>query len=141
MEFTIEQKESITINGGYECEVALKTGGKEKIKIRQLSLNLMPKMAATLQDESALIELYCYKDKGWSETVTVESASEIADLGLTINSPFFLAWSKRQATLSELVNPGSTARIKTQLETAIRNISLSAGSPLPAAASSDSTRG
>jgi hypothetical protein len=91
--------ELITIAGGVELEVTHLDGSKETIKVRQIPVSQIQQFAFAISwgNESAAIELYCDKPKAWTDTLSFESASAIADKGQEINLPFFEAWSRRQA--------------------------------------------
>lgn len=104
-----QKQELITIAGGVELEVAFQNNGaKEIVKVRQIPISKIQAFIFSMTDESAAIELYCDKPKGWADTLTVESASAIADKGQELNLPFFAAWFKRQMKWRESQQPGST---------------------------------
>jgi hypothetical protein len=104
-----QQQELITIAGGVEMEVAYQNNGdKEKVKVRQIPISKIQNFIFAMGNESEAIELYCDKPKGWADTLSVESASAIADKGQELNLPFFKAWFRRQMKWRESQQPGTT---------------------------------
>jgi hypothetical protein len=98
MEADKTAQELITIAGGVDLEVAYRDNrSREIIKVRQIPISKIQEFMLTLGNESRTIEIYCDKPEGWGDTLSMESASEIADKGQEINLPFFDAWWKRQA--------------------------------------------
>jgi len=93
--------ELITVAGGVELEVKFQSdNGTERfemVKVRQIPISKIPTFLLAMGDEAATIELYCDKPKGWADTLSVESANEIADKGQELNLPFLNAWWRRQA--------------------------------------------
>ena len=109
-----------TLFGGIELEVSLVAGGTEKVFVRQIPVRLMPQMLANLEDENRLVELFCDKPDGWSDSITPESFEKVVLEGERLNSDFFSRWVHRRLTRQEKVMPGITERLA-------RN----AGLPLP----------
>src|SRR5262245_6490183 len=103
------QQELITIAGGIEMEVFYQNNGhKETVKVRQIPVSKVHTFVFALGNEAEAIELYCDKPKGWADTLSMESASAIADKGQELNLPFFEAWFRRQMKWRESQNPGAT---------------------------------
>ena len=100
-----------TLFGGAELEVALTAGGKEKAFIRQLPVRLMPQMLASLEDENRLVELFCDKPEGWSDTLDPESFEKVVTEGERLNADFFSRWVQRRLTRQERVMPGITEKL------------------------------
>jgi hypothetical protein len=126
-----QQQELITIAGGVEMEVAYQNNGdKETVKVRQIPISKIQSFIFAMGNESEAIELYCDKPKGWADTLSVESASAIADKGQELNLPFFAAWFRRQMKWRESQQPGSTITGDTEKPAAV-SASASASSPLP----------
>ena len=100
-----------TLFGGAELEVALTAGGKEKAFIRQLPVRLMPQMLACLEDENRLVELFCDKPEGWSDTLDPESFEKVVTEGERLNADFFSRWVQRRLTRQERVMPGITEKL------------------------------
>jgi hypothetical protein len=124
------EDELVTITGGIEIEithlpaVAGRDGPvgeadsfphKETVKVRQIPISKIQQFALALGNEAELIELYCDKPKGWADTLTVESASAVADKGQEINLPLFAAWFRRQAKWRESQTPGAIAELEKKL--------------------------
>ena len=128
-----QQQELITIAGGVEMEVSYQNNGdKETVKVRQIPISKIQNFIFVMANESEAIELYCDKPKGWADTLSVESASAIADKGQELNMPFFAAWFRRQMKWRESQQPGSTTTGDTEEnKPAAVSQSASASSPLP----------
>jgi hypothetical protein len=102
-------QELITIAGGVEMEVSFQNNGSsERVKIRQIPISQLQNFILTMGNEAAAIELYCDKPKGWADTLTMESASAVADKGQELNLPFFAAWFRRQMKWRVSQQPGGT---------------------------------
>jgi hypothetical protein len=110
MEEKIKEKdELITIAGGVEMEVSYQNNGdKETVKVRQIPISKIQDFIFAMGNEAQAIELYCDKPKGWADTLSIESASAIADKGQELNMPFFAAWFRRQMKWRESQQPGGT---------------------------------
>lgn len=92
------ESEIITIAGGVELMVSYQNNGEnEVVKVRQIPISKIPAFLLAMGNEADTIELYCDKPKGWADTLSVQSANEIADKGQEINLPFLNAWWRRQA--------------------------------------------
>ena len=113
-----------TLFGGLEIEVALAAGGTEKVFIRQIPIRQMPRMLAALEDENRLVELFCDKPEGWSDTLTVESFEKLVTEGERLNADFFSRWVQRRLTRQEKVMPGITEKLARNA-----GLTLPAGSP------------
>ncbi len=109
-----------TLFGGLELDATLISGQTERVFVRQIPIRQMPQMLAALEDENRLVELFCDKPEGWSDSVTVESFEKIVTEGERLNADFFSRWVQRRLTRQEKVMPGITEKIA-------RN----AGLPLP----------
>jgi hypothetical protein len=109
-----------TLYGGVELEVNLVAGGTEKVFVRQIPIRLMPQMMANLENENQLVELFCDRPKGWSDSITPESFEKVVQEGERMNTDFFVRWFQRRLTRQEKVMPGITEKLA-------RN----AGLPLP----------
>ncbi len=62
-------------------------------------------------DENRLVELFCDKPEGWSDTLTVESFEKVVTEGEKLNADFFSRWVQRRLTRQEKVMPGITAQL------------------------------
>lgn len=109
-----------TLFGGLELDATLISGQTEKVFVRQIPIRQMPQMLTALEDENRLVELFCDKPEGWSDTLAVESFEKIVTEGERLNADFFSRWVQRRLTRQEKVMPGITEKIA-------RN----AGLPLP----------
>ncbi len=112
------------------------SGTTELVKVCQIMLSMMPRyrFAVLNADESMMIELYCGKERGWADTLTPKSLEALADRGLEINLPFFLAWLKRQAKWEKDLQPEWMTSLQTQmaeLQTKLASVSTSSSSPSP----------
>ena len=108
--------ELVTIAGGVELEVAYQNNGnKETVKVRQIPISKIQEFFLAMGNEAQAIELYCDKPKGWADTLSVESASAIADKGQELNLPFFGAWWKRQAKWREMQTQNAIPDIEKRL--------------------------
>lgn len=126
-----QQQELITIAGGVELEVAYQNNGnKEIVKVRQIPVSKIQTFIMALANEAEAIELYCDKPKGWADTLSVESASAVADKGQELNLPFFAAWFRRQAKWRESQQQGAIAELEKKVEEMITKTSAS-GSSVP----------
>jgi hypothetical protein len=131
------QEELITIAGGVELEVAYQNNGhKEMVKVRQIPISKIQNFVFALANEAEAIELYCDKPKGWADTLSVESASAIADKGQELNLPFFAAWFRRQIRWRESQQPGAMTTGtrnagETQAKSSSPSVSGSSAPPSP----------
>jgi hypothetical protein len=100
-----------TLFGGAELEVDLVAGGTEKVFVRQIPIRLMPQMMAYLENENRLVELFCDRPKGWSDSITVESFEKVVQEGERLNTDFFVRWFQRRLTRQEKVMPGITEKL------------------------------
>jgi hypothetical protein len=95
--------EVVTVAGGVEMEVHFQNNGtSELVKVRQIPISKVQDFLMTMGNEAHSIEIYCEKPKGWADTLTLESATAIADLGQKLNRPFLRAWWRRQARWREM---------------------------------------
>ncbi len=88
----------ITLLGGTEIAVQKTDGSNETVKVLQLPIKLFPRLRACMQDEGLQVELYCGKEKGWSDSLTPESHEKVITTGEAINRDFFLRWVERLKT-------------------------------------------
>lgn len=126
-----QQQELITIAGGVELEVAYQNNGdKETVKVRQIPVSKIQTFIMALANESEAIELYCDKPKGWADTLSIESASAVADKGQELNLPFFAAWFRRQAKWRESQQSGAIAELEKKVEAMITKSASDSSPPL-----------
>jgi len=131
-------EDMVTVAGGVTLQVTYQVNGrgeepkKELVKIRQIPISKLSEFLLTLGDEAHSIELYCDKPKGWADTLSLESANEVADEGQRINRPFLNAWWRRQAKwrdMQEAWTGGRDAGKKLAPETTSASVSSAPQSP------------
>lgn len=92
-----------TLYGSVDVTATFTDGRTETVKVRQLSIRLVEKLAACRQDEAKAIELYCDKPEGWADTLTQASFTEIITKAEEINRDFFSQWLARQAARDKIL--------------------------------------
>jgi hypothetical protein len=117
-----------TLMGGKVVTVALRDGAKEEITVQQLAVAQMPRMLAVIEDEAAMVELFCSKPKGWATTLTPESHEEIVTEGERLNADFFGRWVQRQLQRRERLVPGITQAMQSTVLSNLRTGSPSSPS-------------
>jgi hypothetical protein len=110
-----------TIRGGVDLEVQLVGGGTEQVFVRQIPIRLMPQLLATLEDEPRMVELFCDRPEGWSDTLTPEAFERLVAEGERLNADFFSRWLRRRLDRQERLLPGITEQLA-------RNAGLPTGS-------------
>lgn len=125
--------ELVTALGGAEMEITYLTGGKETVKVRQVPVRHMEKYLLAIDDEPAAVELFCGREKGWSETLTEESFNAVAEKGQDINLPFFGPWLRRRMKRLEVLKPGFSTSLDSVIKSAIESASQSRASSSPPA--------
>jgi hypothetical protein len=93
------------ILGGVTIAAKLRDGSTEEVKVRQLSNRLLttawPK---ALDDQAALVELYCDRQEGWDDNLLPETHDEIIAIGGKLNFPLFARWTKDQRAMVKVMN-------------------------------------
>ena len=51
----------------------------ETVFVRQLPIRLYPRLLESIDDESALVELYCDREKGWADSLSIESVEAVVE--------------------------------------------------------------
>jgi hypothetical protein len=121
-----------TIAGGVELEVEYLDGRTERVKVRQIRPIERQRYLDCFNDDSASIELFCGKEKGWADTLTPESFDLVADKGQELNLPLFRNWYRRLKARSEAMNPGLLAKAEeTALERSLNQVLPSGNSASP----------
>jgi hypothetical protein len=105
-----------TLLGGEEIEAIRLDGKTERVKVRQLAVELYPKFLVAVGDEIAMIALYCDRDAEWVRSLTTESFNAIADKGRDLNLPFFRSWLKRGLEWTEALRPGSIEKLNRKVD-------------------------
>jgi hypothetical protein len=100
-----------TVCGGKDVEVKLGNGSSESVFVRQLPIKLMTQLLAALEDEPKMIELFCDRPAGWSDSLTPESFEALVSEGERINADFFGRWLQRRLKRQERLIPGITERL------------------------------
>jgi hypothetical protein len=128
-----QKQELITIAGGVEMEVSFQNNGdKETVKVRQIPISKIQNFIFAMSNEADAIEVYCDKPKGWADTLSIESASAVADKGQELNLPFFAAWFRRQMKWRESQQqPGTISEGREPTPAAAQSTSLASGSSVP----------
>ena len=112
-----QEKAAAMVAGGQQIEVDYKNGKRETVLVRELPIKEFPKMLHLLDDEAALIELYCERPAGWSEQLTRASHAAIVEAGAELNEADFFAWSARRTARVQRLNPEKYAEV---FQTAIK---------------------
>jgi len=92
--------------GGLDLEVGLLNGTTEKVRVRALPIRLLPSYFAVMDDEPAMVELFCERPAGWSDTLAPESFEKILVEGEALNADFFGRWLRRRMERQERLLPG-----------------------------------
>ena len=103
-----------TLMGGKELVIWRLAEGAEReetVRVRQLPIKLYPRMLECVDDEAALVELYCDQPKGWAETLSLDSFEAIVAEADKLNADFFSRWVARRLGRMERVKPGITERM------------------------------
>ena len=92
------------ILGGQDYVAKMRDGTEEPVTIRQLTVReISKKWLMVSTDEAGQVELYCGKDEGWDDKLTIESHEEIVRIGGDLNRPMIARWGeRRRADLVEL---------------------------------------
>jgi hypothetical protein len=115
-----------TLLGGTTVTVRKLDGTTEEVKILQLPISKFPEMIGAMDDEIAMVELFCGKPKGWAETLQIDDVERVVIEGERVNKGFFERWFRRKVTRAELMYPGSVEKIMT---TALNSRTSSPNSP------------
>ena len=99
------------IRGGMDLELSLVGGGTEQVFVRQIPIRLMPQLLAALEDEPRMVELFCDRPEGWSDTLTPEAFEKIVAEGERLNADFFSRWLRRRLDRQERLLPGITEQL------------------------------
>lgn len=100
------------IEGGTLISVRYRNGQTEQMKVRILPLRELPRLAACLQNEAEMAEIYCDQPAHWADALTADSVFAIVDAGERLNADFFGRYLdrllRRQAALVPGVAAGSS---------------------------------
>lgn len=93
------------LNGGVEIEVTKIDSSKERVKVRQLPIRLIPEWMANLGNEPRLIELYLNENTEFVDRIVVEHQELILEIGQKLNFPTYDRWIARmQAATGRALN-------------------------------------
>ena len=97
----------VILAGGVEIEVHHTEGETptETVKVRQLPLRRMADFGNLQANEGALIELFCNKPPNWADTLSLESAEEVVELGMRLNLDPFARWAERRLSADKQLRP------------------------------------
>lgn len=127
-----------TVLGGMEFPVKKRDGTEEIVKIAQLPIRKLQHYMLVIDDEAAQVELFCGQEKGWAETLTLESFDQIMVEGEKLNLDFMTRSAARANARREKIMPGAQDKIEKllseKLETLLPTLlqgaaSLSSNSP------------
>ena len=91
--------------GKQDVVVTLRDGTKETVSVSVLSIRKIQDYML-LQDSLAdTIELVCAKEKGWADTLTLESAFELDEIARKLNDPFLEKFIQRQMNAIAKMKP------------------------------------
>jgi len=117
-----------TLMGGKAVTVALRDGVKEEVFVQQLAIAQMPRMLAVIEDEAAMVELFCARPKGWAANLSPEAHEELVTEGERLNADFFARWVQRQLQRRERLVPGITQAMQSTVLSSLRTGSPSSPS-------------
>lgn len=100
-----------TLMGGTQLEVNFRNGTSDTVLVRQLAVKLFPELLQAAGDEPRLVELYCEKQPGWSDTLTNESFEAVILEGQRVNADFFGRWLARQRDRMRAIMPDLEERL------------------------------
>lgn len=82
-----------TLNGGVDVKLPK---SKKKIFVKALPIRAFPALSDSINDESALVELFTGLDSDAVDALPIEDFEAILEKGKAINYPPFFRWGKRQ---------------------------------------------
>lgn len=100
-----------TLYGGVDTVALKQDGSSEPVKILQLPIDKYGELLGCIDNEAAMIELFCDRPKGWARTLTLEECERIVIAGEEINSDFFSRWARRRLQRQEKLMPGLADKI------------------------------
>lgn len=103
-----------TLLGGIELTVEKLDRTTETVRVRQLPVKLYPQYLLCMEDEPAMVELFCDRKAGWSEGLAPQSFQKVVEEGERINADFFESWYRRKIARLEKLVPGARDRILTE---------------------------
>lgn len=94
-----QEENHIALFGGREIELSI--GGN--VKVRALPVREFPRLAASLDDEPALVELFTGLTAKEVDSLPIRDFEEILEEGRRINYPPFSRWTHRQTATAEFI--------------------------------------
>lgn len=114
-----ESSTPLVVVGGAELDIKYLDGREERVKVRQLTVKSMDRYLEVFADESAAIELFCEKEKGWADRLSPESFDALIEKAEALNLPLFRNWYRRLTARSDIMNPGLVERAQKAASAAI----------------------
>lgn len=121
-----------TLLGGVEIYVTHSDGSTKAVKVLQLPIKSYNDYLRVLDDELAMADVLCGKEKGWSETLTLLSLEDVIETGEKLNADFFARWLRRRLARQEMLVPGLTQSAiakASELTTSLPSAPLSVATP------------
>lgn len=118
----------VTLLGGQDITVKLRTGASEIVTVRQISVREFPSLLEAIDDEPKTIEILTGKQVDWVDLLTHESHAELLKLGEEVNGGDFFNWLRRRVKRQEQLVPGSSGALGKSLLSASQTGSPSAPS-------------
>jgi hypothetical protein len=123
----METNNLVNLTGSVQVEAVFDDGHKEQVEVCQIRVKDFQQAIESFQDEPRLVDLYCRKEDGWSQSLSLSSFDAIADAGKRINKGFFERRAARTTEMMDALMPGVRQRI---VEKAVSgSINTSPGSP------------
>jgi len=113
-----------TLLGGADYVAVKGDGTTEQVKIRQLPIKLYPLYLASLGSEPRLVELFCDRPAGWSDTLGLYSLEQIVTEGERLNADFFGRWNERRLAREKLLPAADPEKTGKVLETLAKHPAL-----------------
>lgn len=99
-----------TLLGGVEMIAEKQNGERETVKVRQLPIRKLTDYAQNMNNEAAMVELFCGKPEGWSDELTIDCFVAILQKGEELNREHFFAWLQRQLERQDQVMKGEVGK-------------------------------
>jgi len=86
----------------------------EEVQVRQLAIEHYPELLKVMDDECAMVEMFCGKEKGWAVSLTPDSFERVITEGERLNGDFFSRWVQRRQKRAEQLMPGALDKVVNQ---------------------------
>lgn len=93
-----------------DVPITLADGSADTVRMRELPVKLFEQAGEVMMNELQFVELVAAKPRGWAETLTPESLTQVAEAAEEVNGNFF-AYSARRLKKLERLAPGAVARM------------------------------